>query len=304
MNQGYELNLKDRLILNGPRLLDAFRLLSVVASLYVCVTFFGADRALSDHVSILAILGLGLFAPTALLYPAHVVWETVTPIRNLTTFWEDEIVFLLSAVTGLSVGLTCFSTLPIVETLRLASATTLCVTPTLFLRWLGRRYLLSLGQADTRTMKGLAAPPISDKERSYFRNALLCWLAAGLTTGFSQIVIVGGGLVLIGALELLIPVMSTLAALIVIYVVGAPLMVGAGHSYLKIDADKPGRCYAFGGFAICAFFGSFTLFANLNNPMLLLGLASIYFVVFISFILGGWAMSKVVMEPDVTEVFA
>ena len=262
--------------------------------------FLDVGLASPEAPGTLLYLGIFLLAsltPGAGQFIFGPIWEKITPINDRITYVESEIVFVGSTLIVVPASLFFWGITNFLQGLTVTFWAILVTIPVFFLVWLIKSVLTPLHTIDTS--EATAAAQTFREETPHFWTNALAYAVSGvvsalvLTLALNLLLLMRGGALSLGQGCL------SLAVMILINVLAAPLYVWLGQKLRPRDAHPKGIHFTLGATIFL------TVIVMLNMPAIFkngFGLQAVldnwhfavaYGLIVLSYIGGGLAFSKI-----------
>ena len=279
--------------------------LGLVLCLMLSSGFLTRDIAQPDDVSKMLYIGLfllGVTSPTMGQWAFAPFWQKITPIKDRITYIENVIVFIGSALLGVSAALCIWVVVSPLAAVRISLWALMAILPILFLIWLIKATLDPLSTHDTSSQVA-AAQDFRDQTPYFWKNAI-AYVATAVVTALVisltiwLLLLYRGGSINFGT------GCTSVISMIIVNLIAAPLFIGIGSKLLPRKNDAKGLKYSIGGIAFL------TVIACLNLPMILKTVsepghlmnqetllnagpfAAAYILISLSYMAGGYTLSK------------
>jgi len=272
------------------------------------LSFGDAQAEANFKVLYFGLFLLGTFSPSV----GHLVfapfWQKITPIKDRTTYAENEIVFIGSTLIGVTAALFFWVMIPVPQAFRISFWAVLAGLPVFFLVWLTNATLSPLEFRDTS--HDIAEAQAFRDETPHFWNNGLAYLIAAASTA----------VVLTSALFLVLKLKGvtfdvgdgclSFVGLIFTNLIAAPLFIWIGRKLRPRDNSPNGFNLSLGAIVFLTIIVALNAPAIFKNGFDLNGIADAwpvgvaYGMMVLSYISGGIAFSRFYKPKPVALEFA
>lgn len=224
--------------------------------------FLSLQNNPADTISPMLYFGiflLGASSPSMGLYAFAPFWAKVTPIKNRSTYIENEIVFIGSTLIGLSAALAVWFQIPIFYAVKTSAFAVMIALPALFLIWLAKSTLSPLRDLDTSA--DVASAQSFRDETPYFWNNALAYILSGVVSSFVFTLIFFLVITLNDGTFATAAGWKIFPGMMIANTIAAPIYIWIGRKLRPQDTNPRGLHYTLGGIL----FVSFILCLSLPN---------------------------------------
>ena len=262
----------------------------------------GLEPGENSNMLYFGLMAVGLFAPSVGALAFTPFWEKITPIKDRITYFEGEIVFIGSALIGVSAAFFFWVLIPPLTAVQITLWALMATSPVFFLMWLIKSTLDPLDAHDTSSQVA-AAQDFRDQTPHFWNNAT----AYVITAVVSALVVTLTILLLSiyrGASLNVGTGCTSVISMVILNLIAAPIYIWIGGKLRPAKRNAKGSNYTIGGILIL------TIIVGLNVPIILKMVAgpdqilapqsllnawpfaAAYLLICLSYMAGGYTLSK------------
>lgn len=175
-------------------------------------------------------------------------WQKITPIKDRSTYFENEIVFAGSSLLGTSFIIYVFVMVPPLEAIYTVALALAATSPVMLLLWRLISRLRPLEEKHTAEQLD-AFQEFQAQTQHYWRNGL-AYISASLTTAMTVLALLYAILISKGTIIHTGAALSTALGMTIMFIIISPVLLGIGRKVFRNDETPKGRHYAVGGIGL------------------------------------------------------
>lgn len=264
---------------------------------------FGEPQGVEpSNMLYLGLMLLGTFAPSVGQWPISRLWEKITPVKDRVTYAEDEIVFIGSAILGISGTLFFWVLIPPLSAIKISLWVLMAISPVLFLIWFLKSTFAPLDMLDT-TADVKAAQDFRRETPNFWANLMAYFIAALVSALVITLTIVTVSMSRGGAIDFGTGCVSVVS-MVITNLIAAPIFIWIGGKFIPSKKDAKGLFYTLGGtvFATVIFVVNLPKILQVSSgidspiePQAIINawpFVAAYLLIILSYMAGGLTLSK------------